>query len=110
MFDEQTDTGAEAAQSTLCGSSSFGEDENVEATVEGFAGVGEAALEAVAAGQREDVEERGEQEVDERAGRVKACGVFEAFGVAEVSVVFEHFAGHSDGEMAADGAGQSVGE
>ena len=80
----------------------LGEDEHRVAAIHGFAGVGEAAAEAARVGQREDVEERGEQPVDGRREQVEE----EIALIARASEVEQHLAGHGGGDAAAQRAGR----
>jgi len=110
FLDQQADAGAEAGHLPVFGELTFREEEDIEAVVEGIAGVGEAALEVAHARQREDVEEQCGEEVVQWAEDGKAVVARADIRIAEVAIVLEHFAGHGDGESAADGAGKPVGE
>jgi len=101
---EEADSGAEGMDLAVAAAGALWEDEDGVFAVHGLAGVGEAALEALAAGEREDVEERGDEQV---------CGGGEQIEhgvalVAGMAVVEEHFAGHGNGDASAEGAGERV--
>ncbi len=104
LFDEQADAGTEGGESAVGRAGAFGEDDDVEASVECFACVGEAALEASAAWEGEDVEERCDEE---------PCGWAEwvhPLAVAAVAEVFEDLARHGSRGVEADVAGECVEE
>jgi len=62
LLDEQADAGTEVGESAVGRAGAFGEDDDVEATIERLACVGEAALEVSAAWEGEDVEESCDEE------------------------------------------------
>src|ERR1700722_11755512 len=70
----------------------------------------EAALKIAHAGQREDVKQQRCEEVIERAENVEMVVSLAYIWVAEVAEVFEHLASHGASEVAANGAGESIGD
>ena len=82
----------------------FGEDEDVVAVVDGFAGVLKAAPEATVLGEWEDVEESGDEPVGEGRKKVEQRAAL----VAAFAVIEEHFCCHGDGDAVTNVEGECV--
>jgi hypothetical protein len=94
---EQANPGTKGVQSTIAAACSFGKDEHGVAAVHGLASVGKAAAEPSCTGQREYIEQRGDEEVGEWAEEI-----LEDIGlVARAAEVEQHLAGHGGGYAAA---------
>ena len=94
---QQANPSTEARQLPFRRARAFGEDHHVESAVHGRSGVGETPLEVPQAGQREDVEERRQQDINQRPKRIEAPFPRRAIWIAEVPVVLQHLPGHGHG-------------
>ena len=101
LFGKEANAGTEARELAFSGSRAFREDEDAVTVVHSLACVGEAGLEVALAGQREDVEERGDEPIGGWAKDVEALVPRRPVGVAEVPVVLEHLAHHGRSDVVA---------
>jgi hypothetical protein len=104
LLGEEADSWAEGLEGAGAAASAFREDEDGEVAVEGLAGMSEAATEALAAREREDVEKGSDEPIAGWGEQVEeTVGV-----VAGVPEVAEHLAGHGRGDTAAELGGEGV--
>ena len=101
---EQSDAGTEGLQSAVWGHLPFWENKHMIAAVHGLAGMGEAAPESGGARQREDIEERGDEQIFKGSQKVQQPVAL----VARVPPILQHLTGHGNGNPAAHGSGQRV--